>query len=182
KMTEDEIFTYLERRRGILDGVCITGGEPLLQSDLLSFLLKVKEMGYLVKLDTNGMLPKRLAAVLAANAADYVAMDVKSSPDGYAKATGGVEDVAPFEESMKLLRASGVSYEFRTTAVKGIHTLEDFSAIARWLRPEDPYFIQQFVDSGELLGEGCTAFSPEEMQQILSAVQKHLPHAGLRGI
>lgn len=181
-VTEDEIFTYLERRRGILDGVCITGGEPLLQPDLIHFLLKVKEMDYLVKLDTNGMLPKRLAAVLAAGAVDHVAMDVKSSPAGYAKATGGAEDVTPFEESMKLLRESGVSYEFRTTAVKGIHTVEDFSAIARWLRPDDPYFVQQFVDSGELLGEGCTAFSPEEMREILSAVQEHLPHASLRGV
>lgn len=181
-VTEDEIFTYLERRRGILDGVCITGGEPLLQPDLIPFLLKVKEMGFLVKLDTNGMLPKRLAATLAAGAVDYVAMDVKSSPQGYAKATGGVEDVSPFEESMNLLRESGVSYEFRTTAVKGIHTVEDFSAIARWLRPNDPYFVQQFVDSGELLGEGCTAFSPEEMRTILSAVQEHLPHASLRGV
>ncbi len=182
KMEEDEIFTYLERRRGILDGVCITGGEPLLQPDLIPFLLKVKEMGYLVKLDTNGMLPARLAAVLAAGAVDYVAMDVKSSPDGYAKATGGVGDVTPFEESMNLLRESGISYEFRTTAVKGIHTVEDFSAIARWLRPDDPYFVQQFADSGELLGEGCTAFSPEEMRKILSAVQKYLPDASLRGV
>lgn len=179
---EEEVFHYLEQRCGVLDGVCLTGGEPLLQADILPFMKRVKDMGYLLKLDTNGALPKRLSAVLDAGVVDYVAMDVKSSPDGYAAATGGVSDVAPFEESMRLLRESGVAYEFRTTAVKGLHTVADFEAIARWLRPEDPYFIQQFVDSGELLGEGCTAFSPEEMKGILSTVQQHLPRAALRGI
>ncbi len=181
-ITEDDVFTYLERRRGVLDGVCVTGGEPLLQSDLLPFLLKVKEKGFLVKLDTNGMLPKRLAPLLTAKAVDYVAMDVKSSPEGYAAATGGVGDITPFEESMALLRNSGIPYEFRTTAVKGLHTLADFEAIGRWLQPNDPYFIQQFVDSGELLGDGCAAFSQAEMQEILSAVQQSLPAASLRGV
>lgn len=181
-LSEETVFQYLEQRRGILDGVCLTGGEPLLQPDLLPFLQKIKEMGFLVKLDTNGTLPLRLASVLAAHAVDYVAMDVKSSPAGYGVATGGAEDVTPFEESMRLIRESGVDYEFRTTAVKGVHTVDDFLAIASWLRPEDPYYIQQFVDSGELLGEGCTAFSPEEMKAILLAVQSRLPRAVLRGV
>lgn len=181
-VAEDTLFQYLTQRKGILDGVCVTGGEPLLQPDILPFLQRIKDMGYLVKLDTNGSLPGRLAKVLAANVVDHVAMDVKSSPAGYAIATGGVEDVAPYEESMRILRESGVTYEFRTTAVKGLHTMEDFAAIAHWLRPEDPYYIQQFVDSGELLGEGCTAFSPEEMNAILLAVRPHLPRAVLRGV
>ena len=179
---EETIFSYLEQRKGVLDGVCLTGGEPLLQNDILPFINRIKDMGYRVKLDTNGALPKRLAEVLQARAVDYVAMDVKSSPQGYAAATGGVGDITPFNESMQLLRDSGVAYEFRTTAVKGLHTMDDFKAIAHWLKPEDPYFIQQFVDSGELLGEGCTAFSPDEMKEILKTVQQHLPRAVLRGV
>lgn len=179
-MTE-VVFDYLSRRRGILDGVCLTGGEPLLQPDLKDFLSRLHEMGYLVKLDTNGALPKRLSEVLGAGLVDYVAMDVKSSPAGYGTATGS--DISPdvFAESMDLIRRSGIPYEFRTTAVKGIHEVNDFCEIGKWLREEDPYFIQTFVDSGNLLGTGCSAFDEEEMQSILAAVKPYLPRAALRG-
>ena len=177
----DTVLDYLSRRRGILDGVCLTGGEPLLQPDLEDFLLRLHEMGFLVKLDTNGALPKRLSRVLDAGLVDYVAMDVKSSPEGYGRATGS--DISPevFAESMDLIRRSGIPYEFRTTAVKGIHEVNDFCEIGKWLRAEDPYFIQTFVDSGNLLGSGCSAFDEEEMQTILSAVKPYLPRAELRG-
>lgn len=177
----DAVLDYLSRRRGILDGVCLTGGEPLLQPDLEDFLFRLHEMGFLVKLDTNGALPKRLSRVLDAGLVDYVAMDVKSSPEGYGRATGS--DISPevFAESMDLIRGSGIPYEFRTTAVKGIHEVNDFCEIGKWLRAEDPYFIQTFVDSGNLLGSGCSAFDEEEMQTILSAVKPYLPRAELRG-
>ena len=177
----DVVFDYLSRRRGILDGVCLTGGEPLLQPDLADFLSRLHEMGYLVKLDTNGALPKRLSEVLGAGLVNYVAMDVKSSPTGYARATGS--DISPevFAESMDLIRGSGIPYEFRTTAVKGIHEENDFCEIGKWLRAEDPYFIQTFVDSGNLLGTGCSAFDEGEMQSILAAVKPYLPRAALRG-
>lgn len=177
----DAVLDYLSRRRGILDGVCLTGGEPLLQPDLEDFLFRLHEMGFLVKLDTNGALPKRLSRVLDAGLVDYVAMDVKSSPEGYGRATGS--DISPevFAESMDLIRGSGIPYEFRTTAVKGIHEVNDFCEIGKWLRAEDPYFIQTFVDSGNLLGSGCSAFDEEEMQTILLAVKPYLPRAELRG-
>ena len=177
----DAVLDYLSRRRGILDGVCLTGGEPLLQPDLEDFLFRLHEMGFLIKLDTNGALPKRLSRVLDAGLVDYVAMDVKSSPEGYGRATGS--DISPevFAESMDLIRGSGIPYEFRTTAVKGIHEVNDFCEIGKWLRAEDPYFIQTFVDSGNLLGSGCSAFDEEEMQTILSAVKPYLPRAELRG-
>lgn len=177
----DTVLDYLSRRRGILDGVCLTGGEPLLQPDLEDFLFRLHEMGFLIKLDTNGALPKRLSRVLDAGLVDYVAMDVKSSPEGYGRATGS--DISPevFAESMDLIRGSGIPYEFRTTAVKGIHEVNDFCEIGKWLRAEDPYFIQTFVDSGNLLGSGCSAFDEEEMQTILSAVKPYLPRAELRG-
>ena len=177
-----EVLDYLRRRGGILDGVCVTGGEPLLQPDLTDFLRQIKEMGYGVKLDTNGSLPKRLAAVLSTGLVDYVAMDIKSSPDGYPSAVGGDTDVSVFEESVRLLQESGIPHEFRTTAVKGIHTPADFEAIGRWLAgSEVRYYIQRFVDSGQLLGDGCEAFSLAEMQELLQTVTPYIPHAALRG-
>lgn len=177
---EAEVLTYLSRRKGILDGVCITGGEPLLQPDIEAFIAKVKDMGYAVKLDTNGALPARLKKLLATGLVDYVAMDIKSSPAGYAKATGCDVDFATFEESMNVIRSSGVAYEFRTTAVKGIHTSEDFAAIAGILNDE-PYFIQKFVDSGHLLQSGWEAFSDAEMKELLALVHPRVPRAQLRG-
>ncbi|MBQ3202318.1 MAG: anaerobic ribonucleoside-triphosphate reductase activating protein [Clostridia bacterium] len=178
----DEVLEYLQKRRGILDGVCVTGGEPLLQPDLEGFLRKVKEIGYAVKLDTNGMLPQRLAALLATKLVDYVAMDIKSSPDGYAAATGTDADVSAVTDSLSILRQSGIPFELRTTAVRGIHTEADFAAIGEWLGEVPAYFIQRFVDSGQLLGEGFDAFSPEEMERLLTTVRKHIPTAQLRGV
>ena len=178
----DEVLDYLAKRRGILDGVCVTGGEPLLQPDLEDFLRKVKGMGYAVKLDTNGMLPRRLAAVLATKLVDYVAMDIKSSPDGYAAATGTDADVSAVSDSLSILRDSGIPFELRTTAVRGLHTDADFAAIGEWIGEVPAYFIQRFVDSGQLLGSGFEAFSPEEMEHLLTTVRKHIPTAQLRGV
>ena len=178
----DEVLAYLQKRKGILDGVCVTGGEPLLQPDLVEFLRKVKEMGYAVKLDTNGMLPQRLSEVLATNLVDYVAMDIKSSPDGYAAATGTDADVSAVTDSLSLLRQSGIPYELRTTAVCGLHTAADFAAIGQWLGDVPAYFIQRFVDSGQLLGEGYTAFTTEEMELLLTTVRAYIPSAQLRGM
>ncbi len=179
---EEEVLTYLSRRRGLLDGVCVTGGEPLLQPELCEFLQKLKDMGYSVKLDTNGALPDRLQAVLETGLVDYVAMDIKSSPQGYARATGADVPISLFEKSVSLIRASGVAHELRTTAVKGIHTPADFAEIGKWLGSGSAYFIQSFVDSGALLGSGCSAFDEEEMRTLLHTVQPYIPEARLRGI
>jgi len=178
---EAEVLEYLAKRRGLIDGVCVTGGEPLLQPDLIAFLQKLKDMGYLVKLDTNGMLPQRLAEVLRSGLLDYVAMDVKSSPAGYPVAVGCDVDVAAFEKSIRLIQESGVAHEFRTTAVKGIHTVEDFSEIGRWLGRDELYFIQCFQDSGNLLSGGCQAFSSAETEELLAAAKAFLPRAAVRG-
>jgi len=176
-----EVLTYLARRRGILDGVCITGGEPLLQPDLTDFIRQIKELGYAVKLDTNGSLPDRLAALLGTGLVDCVAMDVKSSPAGYAAAAGTDGDAAVYDRSIRILRESGVAHEFRTTAVKGIHTPADFTAIGEWLAGVPAYYIQRFVDSGRLLGVGYSAFSIDEMEHLLTVVREHIPAAQLRG-
>jgi len=176
------VLDFLSRRQGVLEGVCVTGGEPLLQPDLTEFLRQVKDMGYGVKLDTNGSLPRRLAAVLDTGLVDYVAMDIKSSPEGYSLAVGGEVDMDAIRDSVRLLKDSGVDHEFRTTAVKGIHTPADFEAIGCWLAgPQVRYFIQHFVDSGALLGSGCGPFSPAEMDTLLQTVRPFIPGAALRG-
>ncbi len=180
---EDEVLEYLEKRKNLLDGVCVTGGEPLLQKDLASFLKKVKDMGYLVKLDTNGSMPDRLAEILSLGLVDYVAMDIKSAPFNYSAATG-IEniDLAPFKKSVELIINSGVDHEFRTTVVKGLHTIQDIDGIARWLEGEEKVFLQGYVDSGNILsGSGLSAFSEEEMKSFLCAINKRIPHASLRG-
>lgn len=177
---ETEVLAYLTKRRGILDGVCVTGGEPLLHPDLPMLLQKIKDMGYLIKLDTNGSLPRKLEAILATGLVDMVAMDIKHSPARYPQATGCDLDFAPFAQSMDIIRKSGLAYEFRTTVVKGIHEKEDLLAIAS-LVGDDPYYLQKFVDSGNLIGTGCSAYSELEMQDILAAVRSIAPQTILRG-
>lgn len=178
---ENEVLEYLSRRKGLIEGVCITGGEPLLQPDLEDFIRKVKAMGYQVKLDTNGALPHKLEPLLKTGLIDYVAVDVKSSKEGYPKATGVPIAATLFEKSIQLLQKSGIPHEFRTTAVKGIHTVHDFEEIGKWLACNSPYFIQAFVSAPNLLGSGCEAFTAEEMNALLEAVKPYLPGAQLRG-
>ncbi len=178
---EEEVLSFLRKRRGIIDGVCVTGGEPLLQPDLTDFLRTVKELGYLVKLDTNGSLPDRLRRLLATGYVDYVAMDVKHSLRNYPLAIGGDTDAAIFKESIDLLKSGAVPHEFRTTVVKGIHTQADIEDIAKMLGGEEAFFLQAFKDSGDLLGEGCAAFSNEEMHEMLKIAQQYIPQTALRG-
>ncbi len=178
---KDDVISYLSSRRSLLDGVCITGGEPLIQVDLESFIREVRALGYSVKLDTNGSFPDKLSHILQAGLIDYVAMDIKSAPETYSSAIGFEMSTEVFERSIDIIKNSGIAHEFRTTAVKGIHSVSDFASIGK-LIGDEPYFIQSFVDSGNLLGDGCSAFSYEEMHELLSAVLPYTPRASLRGI
>ena len=178
---EGEVLSYLQKRRGLLDGVCVTGGEPLLQPELPRFLSAVRAMGYLVKLDTNGTLPAPLKALLVAGLVDYVAMDIKAAPEHYALAAGTDVDLARVRESVDLIRSSGVEHEFRTTVVRGIHTQADFEAIGQWLEGAERYFLQPFRDSGDILSPGCVGFSHDELALFLRTVQAYIPAAALRG-
>ncbi len=181
KSAEEDIFLYLSSRKGIIDGVCITGGEPLLQPDIEDFIVKIRELGFLVKLDTNGSNPDKLKLLLDKGLLDYVAMDIKSSKGGYFKLIGKEIDLSLIEKSVEIIKESGTPYEFRTTAVKQLHTKQDFYNIGLWLKGADKYFIQHFVDSGDLIEEGLSAFSETEMQELLIEVQKNIPNAELRG-
>ena len=181
--TED-VLSFLKTRSGILDGVCITGGEPLLHPELPEFVRRVRELGFKVKLDTNGSFPEKLKSIAEAKLVDYVAMDIKNSPACYAE-TVGIPGFRPdaVEESKEFLLREPVDYEFRTTVVRGLHTQERLLEAARWIRGAKAWYLQQFRDSGALIRkEGLGAFSEEEMQQFLAAVQKELPAAKLRGV
>ena len=177
----DEVLEYLKKRKGILDGVCITGGEPLLQPDLEDYIKRIKALGYSVKLDTNGYLPDRLENLLKTGLIDYVAMDIKSSKDGYSKAAGIDIDIKKIEKSVELLKNGNIPFEFRTTVVKGIHSVNDFKNIAEWIKGTKKYFLQKYKDSGDILGDGCDGFSESEMDEFLKTVKAVIPEAEIRG-
>ncbi len=181
-ISEEEFFSFLGKRRGVLDGVCITGGEPLLQKDILPFLARIREMGFLIKLDTNGSRPDVLKEIIDASLVDYVAMDLKNSKEKYARTCGLDAYPSEIDESIALIMKSGVDYEFRTTVVREFHDSEDMVSMARWIEGAPRYFLQGFIDSGNLIGSGCSAYSPDEMKELLSLVTPIIPTAALRGV
>lgn len=183
ELSEGEVLTFLSSRKKLLDGVVLSGGEPLLQSDAAQFLQKVRQLGFSVKLDTNGCYPRVLAHILEQGLVDYVAMDLKNSREKYAQTVGVPGfDPAPIEESIRLLRESGVEYEFRTTAVRELHTAEDVRAIGAWVKGAPRYYLQQFVDSGNLISPGFHPLPPEAMQTLADAARPFFGQVALRGI
>jgi len=182
-LDEKEFFAFLSRRKGLLDGVAVTGGEPTLHKDLPDFLRRVKDMGFAVKLDTNGTHPAMLRTVLEEGLADYVAMDIKAGRANYPSVTGtlrpGLEAV---EESAALLMAGNTDFEFRTTVVRELHATEDFRDIAQWLAGEEKYFLQAFKDSGDILAGDFSAFSREEMEKFRAALAPSIPRTEIRGM
>ena len=180
-MEAEELLRFLAGRRGLLDGVAITGGEPLLRKELPDLLRAIRALGFAVKVDTNGNHPEALEGLLREKLVDYVAMDIKNSPDKYAVTCGGPEVLDAVRESVSLLEASPVAHEFRTTVLHPFHTPEDLTAIGQWLSGTQHYFIQAFVDSGDLIGSG-QAMTEQELHALLDAVKPHIPNAQLRGI
>ncbi len=180
---ESEIFEHLEKRKNVLDGIAITGGEPLLQKDIERFLYELKETGIAIKLDTNGCYPEKLEGILELGLVDYVAMDIKNSPEKYG-ATVGVEnfDITPIEKSIEILKNSGIDYEFRTTITSDFHTIEDIEEISEWIQGAKRYFLQNFVDSGHLIDSSCKGVSKQTMYEMLEKAKKFVPEAQIRGI
>ena len=181
---EAEVFKLLEKRKGMLDGICITGGEPLLQSGLLGFIERVKAMGYKVKLDTNGSFPDALADLLEKNLLDYVAVDIKNSKGKYAKTIGlDCFDTSLIDRTIALLKNSNIDYEFRTTVVDEYHKVEDIELIAQWIKGAKAYYIQNFVNTGQLLSKNLMhSSSREKLNAMLEAAKKHVNICELRGI
>ena len=181
-MTDRELLDFLKTRRGKLDGVCVTGGEPALRPELPKLLQEIRALDFLVKLDTNGTNPRMLKDLIRDGLVDYVAMDIKNSPERYRETCGGVDVLERVRESVRFLLEGHVDYAFRTTVVKPLHRMEDLQAIGIWLRGAKRYDLQQFVDSGDLIGTGLSAFTPEEMEQLRNAVLPYIPNTKLRGV
>ena len=181
-ISQDALMEFLLSRKKKLDGVCVTGGEPTLYIDLPDLLRQIKDMGYKVKLDTNGTNPKMLRQILDEKLCDYVAMDIKNCREKYTLTCGGVDVLDNVEESVTLLMESSIEYEFRTTVAHPYHEPEDFVRIGQWLQGTKRYFLQAFVDSGDLLSSGNQALTENEMKALLSAVQTYIPNTQLRGM
>ena len=179
----EEVLDFLKKRRGLLDGVVLSGGEPLMQNGAAEFLEQVRSLGFAVKLDTNGCYPEALEEILKRKLVDYVAMDIKNSREKYGVTVGIPDfDVTPIEQSVALLKNSGVDFEFRTTVVKEFHTAQDIVSIGQWLAGSPRYYLQQFVDSGDLVGTGCTAAEPLELQGFADLARPFFSLVELRGV
>ena len=180
----ETVLAFLKKRQGILDGVAVTGGEPLLHRDMADFLRKVKDLGYAVKLDTNGSFPQRLRELVEAGLVDRVAVDIKNAPALYARTIGVPGfDLGPVEETKNYLLSGPVEYEFRTTVVRGLHTRESLIQAAQWISGAREYYLQQFKDSGDVIAiEGLGAFTGEEMHALADAVRPYVPSVQVRGV
>lgn len=186
---EDEVFEVLMKRKHLLEGICITGGEPTLYPDLPALIEKIKSLGLDVKLDTNGTNPSMLQDLIDRKLIDYAAMDIKNSPCKYA-ATIGLADqperaeklLSETRKSVSILMDSKIDYEFRTTAVKEFHTAEDFREIGKWLAGAASYYIQSFKDSGNIISPGLHAYDQQELEKFADIIRPSIASVFLRGI
>ena len=183
RYSADEVLSYLSGRKGLIDGVCITGGEPLLRSEIEEFIRDIKGLGFLVKLDTNGSRPDKLKNLVKNNLIDYVAMDIKNSLDKYSL-TAGVENfnIACIEESIDFLIGGVLDFEFRTTVVKELHTEEDILKIAERIKGAKKYYLQNFVDSGDLLSSNLHAHKKETLEKMRELALPYVETVEIRGI
>ena len=183
QMTEEAFFAFLKKRTGILDGVCITGGEPTLHKDLPAFAEQIRALGFAVKLDTNGYRPDVLRGMVEAGLVDYAAMDIKNSRAKYAEACGlDKPDVAKIEQSAAFLMEGRIPYEFRTTVVRELHSFADFEAIGRWLDGARAYYLQSYVDSEDILVPGFTAYGKDELETFRALLAPRFGVVGIRGV
>lgn len=182
-LTNEQIMAFLHKRRGLLDGVCISGGEPLLQADIAQLLSDIRSLGYQIKLDTNGSQPAMLKALAAEGLVDYVAMDIKNAPSKYAMTIGINDyDLSPIKESVAFLLEGTVQYEFRTTVVQELHEAEDFVQIGQWINGAQKYFLQGFEASERVLVSGLHSATAAEMQSYQALLRSSVPQTEIRGV
>lgn len=180
---KEEVFRFLKKRKGVLAGVCITGGEPTLEEELEEFIINIREIGYLVKLDTNGYRPEIIDRLFEQNLLDYIAMDIKNSMGKY-EMTAGLKhiDTDRIRKSIQLIMESGIDYEFRTTVVKELHKERDFIEIGKEIEGAKAYFLQGYQESEAVVRPGFHAYEKEEMEKIAMLVSSFVPNVKLRGI
>lgn len=179
---EDEVLAYLEKRRGIIDGVCVSGGEPTLQKDLPEFLAKLKGLGYKIKLDTNGTNPDLIKSFYKDNLVDYFAMDIKNDRQNYAKIIGFSEyDTKKVEESVEFFLSGKADYEFRTTLICEYHKAQNIKDIAEWIKGAKKYFLQKFRDGENCINQGLTAVEQETAQEFIKILSPVIEKVALRG-
>ncbi len=179
----EEFFSFLSKRKGILDGVAITGGEPLLQKDIDAFIERVRDMGFQVKLDTNGSFPDILKDLVARKLVDYVAVDIKNAPSKYEMTAGCASGMLDrVRQTVSFLLTDAVDYEFRTTVVSQFHEAEDFREIGEWIQGAKIYFLQKFEDSGEIIESGLSAVTKEDMELFAETVRPYVSEVSLRGV
>ena len=182
-MDEEELLAFLKKRRGLLDGVAVTGGEPLLQKDLPELAARIRDLGYPIKLDTNGTHPDRLDRMIRDGLVQYVAMDIKNSPERYAETVGLQQfDIEPVRKSVQILLEGRTDYEFRTTTVAEFHDDESFEKIGPWIRGAKRYYLQRFTDRDTVPFEGLHAPAEERMKHWADIIRPYIPAVELRGV
>lgn len=182
-LTVEQLLTFLEKRKQVLEGVCITGGEPTLYPELSHLCESIHKLGYLVKLDSNGSKPDFLKQLCSQGLVDYIAMDIKNCPEKYAQSSKCKNaDFAAIEESIFFLINGNIPYEFRTTIVKELHTAEDMTKIGAWLQGADKYFLQNYADSPQVLCPGLSGRTKEELLEFASLVKPFVKEVGIRGV
>ena len=179
----EDVLKVLKKRQGILDGVCITGGEPTLHPDLADFIAQIKNLGYAVKLDTNGSHPKVIKDLVEQKLIDYVAMDIKNAPSRYGETAGVLHlDFSSIQESVEFLLSGVVDYEFRTTVTRELHTETEFRQIGEWIFGCKRYFLQGYQESGQVICPVFTSYTRDELEVFRDILQKKIPDVQIRGI
>lgn len=179
---ENEILDYLNKRKGILEGLCITGGEPTLNPDLPEFIKKVKDIGYSVKVDTNGTNPEMVKLLAKEKLADYFAIDIKNDRENYAEIIGfKTFDTRKIEKTVEFLLSGKVGYEFRTTLISEYHKAENIKRIAEWIKGADKYFMQKFKSGDNCISQGLNPVPEETAKEFAEIIRPHVKKVALRG-
>lgn len=182
-MDDQELMKFLKTREGLLEGVAFTGGEPLLRKDLPDLIAGIRELGFKIKIDTNGNHPDRLISLVESGMADYVAMDIKNSPERYAETAGMNDiDIGPIRESVSMLLENTIDYEFRTTTVAELHNDDSFEKIGRWINGARRYYLQRFTDRETVPFQGLHSPTEEQMKHWADIVRPYVPAVELRGV
>jgi len=175
-ISEEQVLSFLEKRKGLLEALVVTGGEPLMHKDIPDFLEKVKELGYLIKVDTNGSYPKKLQEIIDKKLVNYLDMDVKAPKKKYDKLTGVKTDIKKVDQSIKIIKNSGIDYEFKTTFVPELLTKEDIVEIGKWLKGSKKYYLQQFKNDTNLISMDLQKFVPYSKKELTDTLEEIKPY------